>query len=381
MSLPEAEALSSAATVSDDMDRTGAGNLPTTMRAAVLGGPGNIYVTTKPVPAVGPDDVLVRVHRATLCGTDISIRSRAFFDGDGPPEGTFTPGHEYAGVVVAVGESVDEFAIGDRVVAEAHRGCMRCTNCLFGRYTDCLNNGMTTKGHRTQGMTVDGGFAEYVVNHVSTLHLLPASVGFDEAAALTTAGTVMHALDVLRDLVVGANVAVIGPGAIGLLAVQVLKELGAGFVALTGTRPERLAIGVDYGADLVVDVSKEDPVDAVRRGNGNRGVDIVLECSGSGPALDNALGMVRRGGDIVLVGFFSGPVAADLNSAVMNGVTLHTVRGEGARSVARAVSLAGQGRVRTAELITHRFPLERIDEAFETYANRVDGAIKVMLEI
>lgn len=356
-------------------------SIPNTMRAAVLGAAGDIYVTSKPVPEIGPDEVLVKVHRATLCGTDLKVRSRDFFSDGGPPEGVFTPGHEYAGVVVAKGSSVDEFAIGDHVVAEAHRGCMRCTNCLLGQYTDCLNSGNTAKGHRTQGMTVDGGFAEYVANHVSTLHLLPPSVDFDQAAALTTAGTVMHSLDVLRNLVVGANVAVIGPGAIGLLAVQVLSELGAGFVALTGTRHERLAIGKRYGADLVVDVSVDDPIDQVRDATGGRGVDIVLECSGAGAAVDQALGMVRRGGDVVLVGFFSKPVTADLNSAVMNGVTIHTVRGEGAGSVARAVSLAGQGRIRTSELVTHHFPLEQISDAFDAYANRTDGAIKVMIDI
>ncbi|HWL59273.1 MAG TPA: alcohol dehydrogenase catalytic domain-containing protein [Microbacteriaceae bacterium] len=381
MAQSSAEALEAAATTPATQATDGRRTLPTTMRAAVLGGPGQISVTTKPVPQVGPEDVLVRVRRATLCGTDLNIRSRAFFGGDGPAPGTFTPGHEYAGEVVALGESVDEFAIGDRVVAEAHRGCMRCTNCLIGQYTDCLNNGITAKGHRTQGMTVDGGFAEYVVNHVATLHRLPDSISFDEAAALTTAGTVMHALDVLRSLVVGASVAVIGPGSIGLLCVQVLRELGAGFIALSGTRPERLAIGGEYGAHLLIDVAAEDPIAVVRRATGGRGVDIVLECSGAGVALDQALGMVRRGGDIVLVGFFNGPVAADLNAAVMNGVTLHTVRGEGAQSVARAVSLAGQGRIRTAELITHHFPLEQIDAAFDAYANRTDGAIKVMIDI
>ncbi len=242
-----------------------------TMRAAVLGAAGEIYVTTKPVPAIGPDDVLVRVRRATLCGTDLKIRSRGFFRDGGPAPGTFTPGHEYAGEVVAVGSSVDEFAVGDRVVAEAHRGCMRCVNCLRGQYTDCLNSGNHLKGHRTQGMTVDGGFAEYVANHVSTLHVIPPSISFDEAAALTTAGTVMHALDVLRGLVVGASVAVIGPGAIGLLAVQILKELGAGFVALTGTRPERLAIGADYGADVIIDARTDDAVAVVRQRDGQQG--------------------------------------------------------------------------------------------------------------
>src|SRR5438309_770931 len=144
--------------------------LPEAMHAAVLSDPGHLSVTEKQLPTLAGDDVLVRVHRATLCGSDLKIRDRTFFPDGGPPPGTFTPGHEYAGTVVAVGVTVDEFSIGDRIVSEAHRGCMRCANCLRGSYTDCLNYGQITKGHSAQGMTVDGGFAEYVVNPVSTLH-------------------------------------------------------------------------------------------------------------------------------------------------------------------------------------------------------------------
>lgn len=355
--------------------------LPETMRAAVLCEPGRLAVISKPVPTTADDEVLVRVHRATLCGSDLKIRDRKFFKDGGPPAGTFTPGHEYAGTVVAVGRTVDEFEVGDRVVTEAHRGCMRCVNCLRGSYTDCLNYGQIAKGHRAQGMTVDGGFAEYVINPVSTLHRLPDEVSFDEAAVLTTVGSVMHALDVLGSLVVGARVAVLGPGPIGLLAVQVLRELGASFVALSGTRQERLDIGALYGADLIINATADDPVRALRDATGGAGVDIVLECSGAAVAVDQALGMTGRGGDIVLVGFFEGPVTASLNEAVMNGVTLHSVRGEGTDSVARAIALAARGRLRLTELITHHFPLASIDEAFTTYANRTDGAIKVMLDI
>jgi 2-desacetyl-2-hydroxyethyl bacteriochlorophyllide A dehydrogenase len=355
--------------------------LPETMQAAVLCEPGRLAVVSKPVPTVADDQVLVRVHRATLCGTDLKIRDRKPFKGDGPPPGTFTPGHEYAGTVVAVGQTVDELKVGDRVVTEAHRGCMRCVNCLRGCYTDCLNYGQIAKGHRAQGMTVDGGFAEYVVNPVSTLHRLPDDVGFDDAAILTTVGSAMHALDVLGSLIVGARVAVLGPGPIGLVAVKVLRELGASFVALSGTRQERLTIGGLYGADLIIDATAGDPVSAVRDATGGVGVDVVLECSGAAAAVDQALGMTARGGDIVLVGFFEEPVTASLNEAVMNGITLHSVRGEGTDSVARAIALAARGRLRLTDLITHHYPRASIDEAFTTYANRTNGAIKVMLDI
>lgn len=354
---------------------------PDVMTAAVLGEAGVIRTRRLPVPSLGPEDVLVHVRRASLCGTDLKIRNRTFFPDGGPPPGSFVPGHEYAGVVAAVGSSVDEFQVGDRVVTEAHRGCMRCVNCLHGRYTDCLNYGRLHKGHRALGMTVDGGFAEYARNHVSTLYPLPPSVSFDAGVILTTVGTVMHAYDVLGDLLVGARVAVIGPGPIGLLAVQVARQLGADGVALVGTRTARLKLGHTFGADVVVNSREADAVAAVRAATGGQGADVVLECSGSVDAVDDALRMCRRAGQVVLVGFFERPVTADLNHAVFNGITLHSVRGEGSGSVARAVSLAGQGRLDTEPLVTHHFPLAEVAEAFDTYAERRQDAIKVMLDI
>lgn len=355
--------------------------LPDVMTAVVLGKAGVVHAREMPVPHIGADDVLVHVRRASLCGTDLKIRDRKFFSGDGPAVDTFVPGHEYAGVVAAVGSSVDEFAVGDRVVTEAHRGCMRCSNCLHGKYTDCLNYGNQDKGHRTQGMTVDGGFAEYARNHVSTLYRLPDRVSFDAGVILTTVGTVMHAFDVLSDLVVGARVAIIGPGPIGLLAVQVAKELGAESVALVGTRESRLKIGQSFGADLVLNARDEDSVGRVRELTDGQGVDIVLECSGAPSTVDDALRMCKRAGRVVLVGFFEQPVTANLNHAVMNGINLYSVRGEGSGSVARAVSLASKGRLDTEALVTHHFPLVDVAEAFDTYAERRGDAIKVMLDI
>jgi L-iditol 2-dehydrogenase len=115
------------------------------MRAAVIFGPDEIGVVEKPVPVPGAGEVLLRVEAASLCGTDLKIRAGSFFPSQ-PPPGTFTPGHEYAGTVVALGATVDEFQVGDRVVVEAHRGCMRCENCVRGRYTSCLNYGRADKG-------------------------------------------------------------------------------------------------------------------------------------------------------------------------------------------------------------------------------------------
>ena len=350
------------------------------MRAAVIFGPDDLRVVERPVPQPGRGEVLLRVEAASLCGTDLKIRAGAFFPAQ-PPPGTFTPGHEYAGTVAALGDTVDEFRTGDRVVVEAHRGCMRCENCVRGRYTSCLNYGRADKGHRAMGMSVNGGFADYVVNHVSTLYRLPDAISFEEAVMITTAGTSMYAIDTMGGLVAGDSIAVIGPGPVGLTAVQLLKSLGAASVILTGTRESRLRLGRELGADLVVDARREDPAGVVLDATGGVGVHAVLECSGAEEAVDQAIRMCRPGGRIVLVGFFHRPVTADLNRAVKTGLTIHTIRGEGNRAVGRAVTLAERGLLRTAPLITHRFPLEAIGEAFDTLAERRDGAVKVVLEV
>ncbi len=350
------------------------------MRSAVIFGPDDLRVVEKPVPRPGPGEVLLRVEAASLCGTDLKIRAGSFFPAQ-PPPGTFTPGHEYAGTVVALGPTVDEVAVGDRVVVEAHRGCMRCENCVRGRYTSCLNYGRVDHGHRAMGMSVDGGFADYVVNHVTTLYRLPDAISFEEAVMITTAGTSMYAIDTMGGLVAGDEVAVIGPGPVGLTAVQMLKALGAARVFLTGTRASRLDLGLRLGADVAVNARLEDPVAAVLEATGGRGVDAVLECSGAGESVDQAIRMCKPAGRIVLVGYFHGPVTADLNRAVKTGLTLFTIRGEGNRAVGRSVALAERGLLRTAPLITHRFPLEAIGEAFDTCAERRGDAIKVVLQI
>lgn len=350
------------------------------MRSAVIFGPDDMRVVQKPVPTPGPGEVLLRVQAASLCGTDLKIRAGSFFPAQ-PPPGTFTPGHEYAGTVAALGPTVDEFEVGDRVVVEAHRGCMRCENCVRGRYTSCLNYGRAEKGHRAMGMSVDGGFADYVVNHVTTLYRLPDSISFEAAVMLTTAGTSMYAVDTMGGLVAGESVAVIGAGPVGITAVQVLKALGAARVFLTGTRDSRLELGQSLGADLVLNAREQDPVEAVLAATRGRGVDAVLECSGADEAVDQAIGMCKPAGRVVLVGYFHGPVSADLNRAVKTGLTLHTIRGEGNRAVGRVVALAQRGLIDTVPLITHRFPLEAIGEAFDTVAERRGDAIKVVLEI
>src|SRR5262245_7174836 len=188
-----------------------------------------------------------------------------------PPYGEFIFGHEYAGDVVAVGSAVDEFRAGDRVVVEAHMGCRRCENCIRGLYTACLNYGNHRRGHRANGFTTNGGLAEYAVNHINTLYRIPDHVSYDEAVVVMTAGSPLYGLQVSGGYFAGETVAVLGPGPIGLMALQLVKALGAVRVILTGTRPARLALGAELGADVVVDVRHRATVAAVREDTGDQG--------------------------------------------------------------------------------------------------------------
>src|SRR5437660_1210221 len=151
--------------------------IPDRMQAWVLGGPEELSLVDKPVPQPGPAEVLVRVDAIAVCATDIEIIRHgvpAMIDGGLPFNRGFTPGHEYMGTVVKLGPTVDEFQIGDRVTVEVHAGCGRCQRCREGMYTSCLNYGYRAKGHRANGFSTDGGFAEYAVNSINTLAHIPA---------------------------------------------------------------------------------------------------------------------------------------------------------------------------------------------------------------
>src|SRR5262249_39759717 len=189
---------------------------------------------------------------------------------EGQPAGEFVMGHEYAGTVVTLGPGVDEFRVGDRVAVEVHKGCDRCENCIKGWYTSCLNYGDVAKGHRAKGLTCDGGFAEYAVNHINTLYRLPDNLSFEQAGMVTTAASPLWAIDLMGGYVAGETVLVQGPGPIGLIAVQLCKALGAARVILTGTREARLAIGRQLGADFTIDVRRENLRERMREITGGR---------------------------------------------------------------------------------------------------------------
>jgi len=364
--------------------------IPEKMQAWVLGGPDELTLTEKPVPQPGVAEVLVRVDAVAVCGTDLEVISHgepALIQGGMPFNKNFTPGHEYMGTVVKLGPGVDEFEAGERIAVEVHAGCGRCERCREGMYTACLNYGMNygehDKGHRANGFTTDGGFAEYAVNHVNTMVPVPDDMSDEEATLIVTAGTAMYGLDVLGGLVAGQSVVVMGPGAIGLMGVGVAKALGASPVILAGTRRDRgrLEIGRKLGADEVVNVSEEDAVAAVKRILRGKGAHYVLECSGAPAALNQAARMVSRGGRICLVAFPQEPVPVDVAHLVRNNIYVYGIRGEGRSATRRAAALMAQKRFPAKLIHTHTFPLAQVPTAIQYARERIEDAIKVVVRM
>jgi len=337
--------------------------IPETMRAWVLGDPDQLTLTIKPVPVPKKAEVLVRIDAVAICATDLEIIHHgppAMIQGGLPYNKNFTPGHEYMGTVAALGPGVDEYKIGERVTVEIHAGCGQCKRCREGMYTSChnygLNYGDVDKGHRANGFTTDGGFAEYAVNSINTLVRVSDEMSDEEATLVVTAGTAMYGLTELGGLVAGESVVV------------------------TGTRDNRLQIGLELGADYVVNAKNEDPVAAVRKLNGGKGVDYVIECSGAPDAVNEAARMVNRGGRICLAAFPGKPAEVDIAYLVRNNIYVFGIRGEGKSATHRAEAFMAQKRFDATKVHTHTFALEDLPTALRYARERIEDAIKVVVK-
>ena len=362
--------------------------IPKTMKAWVLGDPNEISLIDKPVEMPGKAEVLVKIDAVAICATDLDVISYgppALIEGGLPFNKNFTPGHEYMGTVVALGPSVDEFEIGDRVTVEIHSGCGQCKRCRMGMYTSChnygLNHGNVNKGHRANGFTTDGGFKQFAVNNINTLIKVPDGMTDEEATLVVTAGTTMYGLTELGGLIAGESVVVIGPGPIGLLGVAVAKALGAGPVILIGTRDSRLEIGKKLGADYTLNVkSEKDIVEAVKLIVGKKGVDYVVECAGTEQALNDAIMMTNRGGKICLAAFPHDSVKVNIPHMVINNIYMYGIRGEGKSATHRAMEFMKQKRFNAKLVHTHTFNLKDLPTALKYARERIDDAIKIVIK-
>ena len=362
--------------------------IPEKMKAWVLGDPDELSLIDKPIIMPGKSEVLIKIDAVAICATDLDVISHgppALIEGGLPFNKNFTPGHEYMGTVVALGPSVDEFDIGDRVTVEIHSGCGQCKRCRMGMYTSCHNYGLNywnvNKGHKANGFTTDGGFKQYAVNNINTLIKVPDSMTDEEATLVVTAGTTMYGLTELGGLIAGESLVVIGPGPIGLLGVAVAKALGAGPVILIGTRDNRLEIGKKLGADYILNVKNEkDIVQSVKNIVGEKGADYVIECAGTKEALNDAIMMTNRGGKICLAAFPHKPVEVNIPHMVINNIYMFGIRGEGKSATHRAMQFMKEKRFNANLVHTHTFKLSDLPTALKYARERIDDAIKIVIK-
>jgi len=316
-------------------------------------------------PALKPQWVLVEVRAAGICGTDIPI-----FEGIRHVPTPLIPGHEISGVVAGKGEGVDQLEVGDRVAIDLVISCGDCSHCRRGDDSLC---------DRIQEVGIDlhGGFAQYVAVPARNAFRLPEGLSFLDGASIDPIASAYHGV---RQAFISAKdtVAIVGPGPIGLYALQLVRAEGARRTVVVGTHRSRLEVARRLGADAVVDLSQEDPVEGVLRANEGRLADIVIEATGNPDAVETACQIASKKGKIVLTGIFHEEARVHPRHIVRKELRIRGSFCYTREDFATCIQLVADGRVRTAPVITHVLPLKEMEKGLQLIKSR--EAIKVILE-
>jgi L-iditol 2-dehydrogenase len=342
------------------------------MQAILITAPGQASLAEMEIPAIGPDDVLIRSRAVGICGSDVElyrgIRPAGFY------RYPIVPGHEWAGEIAAVGERVRALAPGVKVVSEGFLFCGTCRNCRTGLTNLCES------GYDEIGFTRTGGLAEYVAVPARLVHALPPSSSLEEAALLEPAAVVANAF-LRAQPQAGDVVVVIGDGAIGLLAVQMARLFSPACLVLVGSHPERLEVGRLTGATHLVNARETDPLPLIRDLTGGRGAGVVFE-GGSRPAgVEQAFHLARRGGTVMLEGIAGAGARLNVESDlfVLKHLAVFGIFGANSAAWTYAVQLFCSGLLNLALLISHRFPQADYQAALDTIIGRQAGTLKVLL--
>lgn len=343
------------------------------MKAAVKDRPERgIWVKDTPLPRVGDDEVLMRVRRASICGSDIGL-----FDYSGAYAGfaklPMIPGHEFSGEVAELGAKVAEFKVGERVFAESILSCGSCRFCLNGQTNICAE-------FKIFGIHRNGGFAEYASVPQKHLHHMKEDLSFEQGAIIEPLSVCCHGLEDVAKIKATESVVVLGPGPIGLLAGQVARANGCDNVVISGIDADkkRLSIAAELGFEAV-NSSNDDLVRRTLESTSGMGVDLAVVAAGAGVALNQASELVRKGGRILNIAIYPKPVEVGMTPMVRREIALLGTFASTWRNYERAVSLVVENRVRLQPLITHSFPIDEAPLALETAEAR-DGC-KVQLRM
>ena len=332
--------------------------------AKLTPGPG-LQMTEVPVPRPGINDVLIKIKKTSICGTDIHI-----YNWDAWAEKTIqTPmvvGHEFVGVIEEVGSNVIGFKPGDLVDGEGHIVCGICRNCLAGRRHLCKD----TKG---VGVNRQGAFAEYLCIPASNaVHVDPA-IPLDVLSCFDPLGNATHTA--LQYDLVGEDVLITGAGPIGCMAVAIARHAGARKIVVTDVNPDRLALALKMGASRTVDVSREKLPDVQRDIGMKEGFDIGLEMSGNPRALNDMIDNMAHGGRIALLGIMPGAAAVDWNKVVFNMLTIRGIYGREMYETWYKMTAMIQSGLDISPVITHRFPYTEFQQGFDLMRSGKSGKI------
>ena len=346
-----------------------------TMKAARIFGANDMRLVTVPVPELGPHDILCKVKRAGICGTDHSIYSGEFsFVKNGAIKFPMTPGHEWSGVVAAVGSAVGEFRLGDRVVGDTCVSCGTCVNCLLGGYQNC-------EKIRCVGTinTWDGAYAEYIVMPDRHLFHLPDSVSFDAAALVEPAATSLKAIK-CAGVQIGETVLVHGSGPLGLLAAKLAKLSGAAKVFVTGRKEAKLKVALAFGADVAINTTRESFADVIARHTPGGKVDRVIETSGATELLLQSLNLIRVGGALAAVAFYDKLIdGLDIDKLVFGNITFQGTSGS-TGMYQPVIALMATGALDVEPLISGRYPFSALPQKFTELKSQDATRIKWLIE-
>jgi threonine 3-dehydrogenase len=340
-----------------------------TMKALVKAKPEpGIWMEQVPLPEIGPTDVLIKIRKTAICGTDVHIYSWDDWSQKTIPV-PMTIGHEYVGEIVEVGEEVEDFEAGDRVSGEGHIVCGHCRNCRAGREHLC---------RKTVGVGVNrpGAFAEYLAIPAHNAYKLPADLPDDIAAILDPFGNAAHTA--LSFDLVGEDVLITGAGPIGIMAGAIAKKIGARHIVITDINPYRLELARKLGIHHAVNAAESDLASVMDELGMLEGFDVGLEMSGSPRALGDMLKVMMHGGKVALLGIPPAEASLDLTQVVFKGLTLKGIYGrEMFETWYKMIALIQEG-LDLSPILTHHFPVDRYREGFEVMVSGESG--KVVLD-
>ena len=347
-----------------------------TMKAAVFVEPGRIEIQQKPIPDIGPTDALLRVTTTTICGTDVHI-----LKGEYPVKPGLTVGHEPVGIIEKLGSAVTGYQVGQRVIAGAITPCGQCHPCLDGHGAQCGGHAM---GGWQLGNTIDGCQAEFVriPNAQANLTLVPDGLTDEQVLMCPDIMSTGFGGAESGHIRIGDTVAVFAQGPIGLCATAGAKLMGATRIIVVDGVEERLAVARKLGADETINFNDTNPVEAIKVLTGGRGVDVAIEALGLQETFEACLRVLKPGGTLSSLGVYSGKVSMPLD-AFAAGLGDHTIITTlcpgGKERMRRLMEVIASGRVDLTAMVTHRFKLENIVEAYDLFSHQRDGVLKVAI--